>query len=186
MRGKGRHGPGEAGAGGERTFWLRRKGAVSVGELLRSRSCLFPILLFLTAARPISFRAFSTRPSQRPHLQSPSTHRRHTMKAARYSTFGPASVISIDDVEKPAPKPGHAVVKVHAASLNPVDFKCVCVCVCVCDCVCGAAGWVGGANRPPPWAQGGRAGRFVFSFFPAPRALPSITLLPSRRPARGL
>lgn len=45
------------------------------------------------------------------------------MKAVQYASFGPSSVLSVVDVDRPAPKPGHAVVKVHAASFNPIDWK---------------------------------------------------------------
>jgi NADPH:quinone reductase-like Zn-dependent oxidoreductase len=45
------------------------------------------------------------------------------MKAVQYSKFGGSSVLSVTDVDRPAPKPGHAVVRVVAAALNPIDWK---------------------------------------------------------------
>ncbi len=43
------------------------------------------------------------------------------MKAAVYNSYGPPDVIQLADVEKPVPKDSEVLVKVRAASLNPVD-----------------------------------------------------------------
>lgn len=46
------------------------------------------------------------------------------MRAAKYSGAGPASeVISVSEVEVPAPGPGEVLVEVGAVGLNPVDVK---------------------------------------------------------------
>jgi NADPH:quinone reductase-like Zn-dependent oxidoreductase len=45
------------------------------------------------------------------------------MKAAQISSYGDASVIEINEAEKPALKNGQVLVEVHAASLNPFDSK---------------------------------------------------------------
>jgi NADPH:quinone reductase-like Zn-dependent oxidoreductase len=45
------------------------------------------------------------------------------MQAARIHTFGAADVVTLDDVPKPQPKRDEVLVKVHAASVNPVDYK---------------------------------------------------------------
>jgi NADPH:quinone reductase-like Zn-dependent oxidoreductase len=45
------------------------------------------------------------------------------MKAAVYTRYGPPEVVQIADVEKPAPNAGEVLVKVHAASINPLDWK---------------------------------------------------------------
>ncbi|WP_433584459.1 NADP-dependent oxidoreductase [Microbacterium hydrocarbonoxydans] len=46
------------------------------------------------------------------------------MRSAKYSGAGPAAeVISVIDVEVPAPGPGEVLVRVGAAGLNPVDVK---------------------------------------------------------------
>ncbi len=49
------------------------------------------------------------------------------MKAAQYNEFSAdsnADTIVLTDVPKSgAPKSGHVIVKVHAASLNPADIK---------------------------------------------------------------
>jgi NADPH:quinone reductase-like Zn-dependent oxidoreductase len=43
--------------------------------------------------------------------------------AARFDRFGPASVISVIEVEPPHPGPGEVRVRVRAVGLNPVDYK---------------------------------------------------------------
>lgn len=45
------------------------------------------------------------------------------MKAAQISKYGGSEVIEVSDVEKPALKTGQVLVEVHAACLNPVDYK---------------------------------------------------------------
>jgi len=44
------------------------------------------------------------------------------MKAAVYSQYGPPDVVQIRDVEKPAPKDNEVLIKVRAASVNPLDW----------------------------------------------------------------
>ena len=43
--------------------------------------------------------------------------------AAKYNGFGPASVISVVEVQTPNAKPGKVRVAVRAAGLNPADYK---------------------------------------------------------------
>jgi NADPH:quinone reductase-like Zn-dependent oxidoreductase len=43
------------------------------------------------------------------------------MKAAIYSRYGPPDVVQINDVEKPVPKDDGVLIKVRAASVNPLD-----------------------------------------------------------------
>jgi len=45
------------------------------------------------------------------------------MKALRFHTFGPPSVLQIEEVPKPEPGPGEALIRVKAAGLNPADLK---------------------------------------------------------------
>jgi NADPH:quinone reductase-like Zn-dependent oxidoreductase len=45
-----------------------------------------------------------------------------TMKAIVYSEYGPPEVLTLADVDRPAPKPRQVLVKVHAASANPLDW----------------------------------------------------------------
>ena len=45
------------------------------------------------------------------------------MKGAVYESFGDPAVLSLAEVEPPAPKQGHLLVDVHYAGVNPVDWK---------------------------------------------------------------
>jgi NADPH:quinone reductase-like Zn-dependent oxidoreductase len=44
------------------------------------------------------------------------------MKAAVYGRYGPPEVVQIKDVEKPAPGDNEVLIKVRAASVNPLDW----------------------------------------------------------------
>jgi len=44
------------------------------------------------------------------------------MKAIRYCDYGTADVLKIQDVEKPVPTDEQMLIKVHAASVNPLDW----------------------------------------------------------------
>lgn len=44
------------------------------------------------------------------------------MKAITYTQYGPPDVLQFSDVEKPAPREGEALVKIHAASVNALDW----------------------------------------------------------------
>ena len=44
------------------------------------------------------------------------------MKAA-YTRYGPPDVIEVDDLEKPVPRENEVLIKVRAASVNPLDWK---------------------------------------------------------------
>lgn len=46
------------------------------------------------------------------------------MKAAYIATKGPAAVLQVtDSYPKPVRQPGEVLVRIHAASVNPVDIK---------------------------------------------------------------
>ncbi len=45
------------------------------------------------------------------------------MEALRFSQFGPPSVLSIEEIPKPRPGEGEALVRVKAAAINPSDVK---------------------------------------------------------------
>lgn len=44
------------------------------------------------------------------------------MKAAVYSKYGPPDVVQLREVEKPVPKDDEVLIKVRAASVNPLDW----------------------------------------------------------------
>jgi NADPH:quinone reductase-like Zn-dependent oxidoreductase len=45
------------------------------------------------------------------------------MKAAIYESYGPPDVVQITDVEKPVPRDDEVLIKVRAASVNPLDWR---------------------------------------------------------------
>ena len=45
------------------------------------------------------------------------------MKAIRIHGFGDPEVLELDDVPIPQPGEGELLVRIHAASVNPVDYK---------------------------------------------------------------
>src|SRR5687767_14461455 len=51
------------------------------------------------------------------------SHKSLSMKAATYTSYGPPDVVRITDVEKPVPKDDEVLIKVRAASVNPLDWR---------------------------------------------------------------
>jgi NADPH:quinone reductase-like Zn-dependent oxidoreductase len=45
------------------------------------------------------------------------------MKAVRFHAYGGADVLAYEDAPKPEPAAGEVLVKIHAASVNPIDWK---------------------------------------------------------------
>lgn len=45
------------------------------------------------------------------------------MKAIQYTAYGGPEVLELADIAEPTPGPGQVLVDVHAASVNPVDWK---------------------------------------------------------------
>jgi len=46
-----------------------------------------------------------------------------TMRAIRIHAFGPATVLELEDLPVPTIDEGEVLIRVHAASVNPVDYK---------------------------------------------------------------
>lgn len=56
-------------------------------------------------------------------LLAPTTQDAQTMSAIRYHDFGPPDVLKLETVPRPVPAEGELLVKVHAAGVNPIDWK---------------------------------------------------------------
>lgn len=64
------------------------------------------------------------------------------MKAVRMHEFGDPGVLVLDEVERPEPGPTEVLVRVHAAGVNPVDWK------------TRSGGGIAGVLGPPPLVLG--------------------------------
>jgi NADPH:quinone reductase-like Zn-dependent oxidoreductase len=45
------------------------------------------------------------------------------MKAILYTKYGPPDVLELHDMEKPSPKKDEVLVRVHAASINALEWR---------------------------------------------------------------
>src|SRR5437764_14505908 len=48
---------------------------------------------------------------------------KRTMKAVRIHAFGGPDVLRFEEVQRPEPRANEMLVRVHAAGVNPVDWK---------------------------------------------------------------
>lgn len=78
-----------------------------------------------------------------------------TMKAVRVRRFGGPEVLTLEDVPRPVPGPGELLVRVRAASVNPVDWKL-------------REGWFG--DLPLPFTPGGDFAGVVEALGPGARS----------------
>jgi NADPH:quinone reductase-like Zn-dependent oxidoreductase len=46
-----------------------------------------------------------------------------SMKAVRVHSYGGPEVLRFEDAPRPSPGSGEVLMRVHAASVNPIDFK---------------------------------------------------------------
>ncbi len=46
-----------------------------------------------------------------------------SMRAVRFHEYGPPSVLVVDEIDRPEPKAGEVLIRVHAAGVNPIDWK---------------------------------------------------------------
>jgi NADPH:quinone reductase-like Zn-dependent oxidoreductase len=46
-----------------------------------------------------------------------------SMRAARFHDYGPPEVLVVEEVPRPTPQGGEVLVRVHAAGVNPIDWK---------------------------------------------------------------
>ena len=45
------------------------------------------------------------------------------MKALVYHEYGPPDVLNVEEIQKPSPKDDEVLIKVEAASVNPLDWR---------------------------------------------------------------
>jgi NADPH:quinone reductase-like Zn-dependent oxidoreductase len=73
------------------------------------------------------------------------------VRALRYERYGPPDVLHVTDIAEPSPRAGEVKVRVHAVSLNPLDWK----------NRAGHMRWVPGFSLPPRTLGSDFAGEIV-------------------------
>src|SRR5271155_1914903 len=88
---------------------------------MKLRYKILNVLLALVVVAAIALRlvvSYDSPCSQSPGLAGSAAH----MKAVVYRCYGTPQVLKLEDVAKPVPADDELLVKVHAASLNPLDW----------------------------------------------------------------
>jgi NADPH:quinone reductase-like Zn-dependent oxidoreductase len=57
------------------------------------------------------------------HMSSSRQMSSRTMKAVRIHNYGGPDVFNYEDAPRPQPEPGEVLIRVHAAGVNPIDWK---------------------------------------------------------------
>jgi NADPH:quinone reductase-like Zn-dependent oxidoreductase len=57
------------------------------------------------------------------HMRVPRQTKSQTMKAVRIHNYGGPDVLKYEDAPRPQPREGEALIRVHAAGVNPADWK---------------------------------------------------------------
>ena len=57
------------------------------------------------------------------HMGAPSQTKSQTMKAVRIHNYGGPEVLNYEDAPRPEPGEGEVLIRVHATSVNPIDWK---------------------------------------------------------------
>jgi len=57
------------------------------------------------------------------HMGGSTETKSQTMKAIRIHNYGGPEVLKYEDAPRPQPQAGEVVVRVHAAGVNPIDWK---------------------------------------------------------------
>src|SRR5258707_9300185 len=57
------------------------------------------------------------------HKNDPANTKSQTMKAVRIHKYGGPDVLQYEDAPRPKPQSGEVLIRVHAAGVNPIDWK---------------------------------------------------------------
>ena len=79
------------------------------------------ISTFLLTAAGVSLVVFATHNSPCGPTSAPPANAK-LMRAIVLRCYGPPGVLRLENIEKPTPAPDQVLVRVHAASVNPLDW----------------------------------------------------------------